>query len=146
MQNRRGSAGDPAQSEEFVVPILEEEAHVEKRRVTTGKVRIRSIVEDVEEIAAATLEEETVDITRVPVDRVVDEVPAVRTEDGVTIVPILEEVLFVEKRLVLKEELHIRRRVSTETVEVPIVLRKERAVVERVAPEDYELSDEDSER
>jgi stress response protein YsnF len=146
MQNRRGSAGDPAQSEEFVVPILEEEAHVEKRRVTTGKVRIRSIVEDVEEIAAATLEEETVDITRVPVDRVVDEVPAVRTEDGVTIVPILEEVLFVEKRLVLKEELHIRRRVSTETVEVPIVLRKERAVVERVAPEGDILSDEESYR
>jgi stress response protein YsnF len=144
MQNRRGSAGDPAQSEEFVVPILEEKARVEKRRVTTGKVRIRSIVEDVEEIAAATLEEETVDITRVPVDRVVDEVPAVRTEDGVTIVPILEEVLFVEKRLVLKEELHIRRRVSTETVEVPIELRKGRAVVERVAPEGDILSDEES--
>ena len=135
MQNRRGSAGDPAQSEEFVVPVLEEEARVEKRRVTTGKVRIRSIVEDVEEIAAATLEEETVDITRVAIDRVVDEVPAVRTEDGVTIVPVLEEVLFVEKRLVLKEELHIRRRVSSETVEVPVTLRKERAVVERVAPE-----------
>ena len=46
MQNRRGSAGDPAQSEEFVVPILEEEARVEKRRVTTGKVRIRSVVEE----------------------------------------------------------------------------------------------------
>src|ERR671910_865958 len=121
MQNRRGSAGDPAQSEEFVVPILEEEAHVEKRRVATGKGRIRSIVGGGGGIAAATLEEDTVDITRVPVDRVVDEVPAVRTEDGVTIVPILEEVLFVEKRLVLKEELHIRRRVSSETVEVPVV-------------------------
>ena len=144
MQNRRGSTGDPAQSEEFVVPILEDEAHVEKRRVTTGKVRIRSMVEDIEEIAAATLEEETVDITRVPVDRVVAEVPAVRTEDGVTIVPILEEVLFVEKRLVLKEELHIRRRISSETVEVPVVLRKERAVVERVAPESDILSDEES--
>ena len=139
MQNRRGSAGNPAQSEEFVLPLFEEEAHVDKRRVTTGKVRIRSVVEEVEEIAAATLEEDTVDVTRVPVDRVVDEVPAVRTEDGVTIVPILEEVPFVEKRLVLKEELHIRRRVSTETVEVPIVLRKERAVVERVPPENDSL-------
>ena len=143
MQNRRGLAGDPAQSDEFVVPILEEEARVEKRRVTTGKVRIRSVVEEVEEIAAATLDEETVDVTRVPVDRVVDEVPAVRTEDGVTIVPILEEVLFVEKRLVLKEELHIRRRVSSETVEVPVTLRKERAVVERVPPVGDIVSDEE---
>jgi stress response protein YsnF len=44
---------------------------------------------------------------------------------------VLEEVLVVEKRLVLKEELHIRRRVETETVEVPVTLRKQRAVVER---------------
>ena len=69
-----------------------------------------------------------------------------RTEDGVTIVPILEEVLFVEKRLVLKEELHIRRRVSTETVQVPVVLRKERAVVERVPPEGDIPSDEERNR
>jgi stress response protein YsnF len=50
-------------------------------------------------------------------------------------VPVLEEVLVVEKRLVLKEELHIRRRATTETVEVPITLRKQRAVVERIDPD-----------
>jgi uncharacterized protein (TIGR02271 family) len=62
---------------------------------------------------------------------VVDHAPEVRTENGVTIVPILEEVLVVEKRLVLKEELHIRKQVATENVEVPVELRKQRAVVER---------------
>jgi stress response protein YsnF len=66
------------------------------------------------------------------VDRVVSEAPAVRTEGDVTIVPVLEEVLFVEKRLVLKEELHIRRTATTETVEVPVTLRRQRAVIERV--------------
>ena len=49
------------------------------------------------------------------------------------IVPVLEEVLVVQKQLVLKEELHIRRRVETEAVEVPVSLRKQRAIVERVA-------------
>lgn len=44
--------------------------------------------------------------------------PEIRTEGDVTIVPVLEEVLVVEKRLVLKEELHIRRRVAAETVEI----------------------------
>ena len=42
----------------------------------------------------------------------------------------------VEKRLVLKEELHIRRRIDTEAVEVPVTLRKQRAIVEREAPDD----------
>ena len=51
-----------------------------------------------------------------------------------TIVPVVEEVLVVEKRLVLKEELHIRRTSQTELVEVPVTLRKQRAVVERQAP------------
>jgi stress response protein YsnF len=43
--------------------------------------------------------------------RIVETAPEIRTEGDVTILPVVEEVLVVEKRLVLKEELHIRRRV-----------------------------------
>jgi stress response protein YsnF len=64
----------------------------------------------------------------------------VRTEGDVTILPILEEVLVVEKRLVLKEELHIRRHLARENVEVPVTLRKERAVVERLTADGQPLS------
>jgi hypothetical protein len=35
----------------------------------------------------------------------------------------------------LKEELHIRRSVTRENIEVPISLRKQRAVVERLGPD-----------
>jgi stress response protein YsnF len=66
---------------------------------------------------------------------VVETAPAIRTEGDVTILPIVEEVLVVEKRLVLKEELHIRRRVGSEAIEVPVTLRKQRAIVERLAPD-----------
>lgn len=108
--------------------------------VTTGKVRVRTVVDVVEEFAKASLDEETVEITRVPIDRVVDRAPDIRTEADVTIVPILEEVLVVEKRLVLKEELHIRKRTSTEEVELPVQRRKQRAVVERVPADEAEKS------
>ena len=37
----------------------------------------------------------------------------------------------MEKRLVLKEELHIRKKRHVEHVEEPVTLRSERAVVER---------------
>jgi len=120
-------------SETEVVPLVEEEAHIGKHEVSTGKVRIRTVTDAVEELAHADLHGEMVEVTRVPVDRVVDEAPQTRTEGGVTIVPVLEEVLFVEKRLVLKEELHIRRQATTETVEMPVTLRRQRAIVERVA-------------
>jgi stress response protein YsnF len=75
------------------------------------------------------------------VGREVDIAPEVRTEDGVVIVPVLEEVLVVEKRLFLKEELHIRRSVTQEEVEVPITLRKQRAVIERLGPEGRPAAD-----
>jgi uncharacterized protein (TIGR02271 family) len=117
------------------IPLIEEEVRIEKREMPTGRVRIRTTTDTIEEIARATLNEDAVEVTRVRVGREVDAAPLVRTEDGVVIIPILEEVLVVEKRLVLKEELHIRRSVTREDIEVPITLRKQRAMVERLGPE-----------
>jgi stress response protein YsnF len=126
-----------------VVPVVEETATVLKRQVTTGKVRVHTHVDTVQELARASLRSDQIDVTRVPIDKVVDAVPTVRTEGDVTIVPVLEEVLVVETKLVLKEEIHIRHRVETENVEVPVVLRRQRAVVERLDAEDRPLADEE---
>ncbi|GJD48651.1 hypothetical protein OPKNFCMD_1374 [Methylobacterium crusticola] len=54
-----------------------------------------------------------------------------RMEGGATLIPVLEEILVVEKRLVLKEDLHLRRTAMGQDVEVPITLRRQHAVVER---------------
>ncbi|KFG67235.1 YsnF/AvaK domain-containing protein [Microvirga sp. BSC39] len=123
-------------SDTEVIPIVEEELRLDKRTVTTGKVRVRTSVDVETELVKATLEGETVEVTRVPVDRIVDHAPEIRTENDVTIIPILEEVLVVEKRLVLKEELHLHRRRTTEDVETTVELRKQRAVIERVPVDD----------
>lgn len=119
-------------AETEVIPLAEEELRVGKRQVTTGKVRISTKVDVVEELARATLDTETVEVTRVPVDRMVDQPPGIRTENDVTIIPILEEVLVVEKRLVLKEELHVRKRTTAEDFEAPVQLRRQSAVIERI--------------
>ncbi|ANY84786.1 hypothetical protein BB934_38845 (plasmid) [Microvirga ossetica] len=121
---------------EEVVPLAEEIATIAKRQVVTGRVRVQTITDTVEELAHAEVQRESVEVTRVPIDKVVETAPAIRTDGDVTILPIVEEVLVVEKRLVLKEELHIWRRIATESVEVPVTLRKQRAIVEREAPDD----------
>jgi len=72
----------------------------------------------------------------VTVGRELQAAPEVRTEGAVLIIPVMEEVLVVEKRLVLKEELHVQRIVSQEQIEVPVAVRKQRAEVERVPPRD----------
>jgi stress response protein YsnF len=119
---------------EQVVPLVEETATVGKR-VTTERVRVQTVTETVEDFARADVQREIVEVIRVPVDRIIEDAPEIRTEGDLVIVPVVEEVLVVEKRLVLKEELHIRRKVATEGVEVPVTLRKQRAVIERLPPD-----------
>lgn len=127
-----GAGRSAIAGESQTIPLIEEEVRIDKREISTGRVRIRTLVETVEENVRADLKGEEVEVTRVPMDRVVTEAPAIRTEGDVTIIPVLEEVLFVEKRLVLKEELHVRRLATEESVEIPVALRKERASIERV--------------
>lgn len=55
-----------------------------------------------------------------------------REENGVLIVPVLEEQLVIQ--LVLKEEVHITRRQHVETVREPVRLRSEHAEVVRLDP------------
>jgi stress response protein YsnF len=50
-----------------------------------------------------------VEIGRVPVGRPVDTMPPVRQEGDTTIVPVVEEIIVVGRRLILKEEVRIRR-------------------------------------
>jgi stress response protein YsnF len=132
--------GQDESSDVEIIPLAEEELRLDKRQVTRAKVRVHTVTDVTQELAKASLEEETVEVTRVPIDRMVEQAPEIRTENGVTIVPILEEVLVVEKRLVLKEELHIRKRTKTEDVEVPVELRKQRAVIERILTDDDETN------
>jgi stress response protein YsnF len=116
----------------IVIPIVEEEARIAKRQVVSGRVIVKTTVDTEERVLKEMLSEETVEVERIAVNRVVDVVPQLRTEGDVTIIPVFEERLVVEKQLFLVEEVRIRRTTSVETVEVPVTLRKERATVERL--------------
>jgi len=117
--------------DEFRVPIVEEEASVTKRVADTERVTVRTIPEEEQVVVRDTVRREQVAVTRVPIDREVAEAPSVRTEGDVTIVPVLEERLVVEKRLFLVEELHVHRTVTAEDVELPTTLRRTRVEIER---------------
>jgi len=130
--------------DEEAIPVVEETARIDKREVQTGRVKVHTVVETSEQMVREALSSQNVKVTRVPVDQPVTRVPVIRTENGITIVPVLEEILVVEKRLILREELHIKQEVSHETVEVPVSLRKQRAVVERVDAQGQRITEEKS--
>lgn len=117
------------------IPIVEEDAWISKRPVVTERVTLRTLTDEEQVIVRDELRQERVDITRVPIGQEVAEAPLMRVEGEVTIVPVLEERLVVEKRLFLVEELHLRRTASLDPVEVPTTLRRTRVEVERTEPD-----------
>lgn len=115
-----------------VLQVLEERLTVETRRRVTGGVRVGTRTEVVDTIAEAELDRYRVEVARVPIGRIVDEVPSARAEGGVSIIPMIEERLVVVKQLFLVEEVHIRHVLEREIVTQPVTLRRQRAVIERL--------------
>lgn len=120
------------------VPLVAETAAISKRFRTTGKVRVKVRTETDRRTLTEELAGEDIEIERVPRNELVEAVPEVRTENDVTIIPLVEEQLVVEKRLVLVEEVRLHRVHTKQTVTVPVELRAERADVEHVEAQSQE--------
>jgi len=122
----------------LVLPVIQEALDVQTRTVEMGRVRIRKLVHEHEEIVDPPLWRDEVVVERVPINRVVEGPISVRSEGETLIIPLLEEVLVVETRFLLKEEIRIsKRRVETHRPQ-RVTLRREEAVVERLTQEDDE--------
>jgi uncharacterized protein (TIGR02271 family) len=125
-------AGAAPSEPPLVLPVTAEALDVQTRRVETGRVRIHKTVQTREVLVDEPLLREEVVIARVPVNRVVEGPIPVRYEKDTMIISLLEEVLVVETRLLLKEEVHITtRRTETHTPE-QVTLRHEDVTIERV--------------
>ena len=116
---------------DVAIPLVEERLITSKRVVETGRVKVQTIVDERETLVQEQLSRVEIDIERVPMNVEVEAVPPVRDEGDVTIIPVVQEVLVVTKKLMLTEELRIRRRRSTQEHSEPVKLRSQRAIVER---------------
>ena len=121
-----------------VIPVVEEILDVRQRRVETGRVRITKVVHEREEEVKAPRVREEVTIERVTLNRMVDAPVSMRQEGDTFIIPLLEEVVVVEKRLMVKEELRITKRRIEEQASQQVKLRREEVVVERVDPSEQQ--------
>jgi stress response protein YsnF len=121
--------------ERLVIPVLAETVSVGRRLVETGGgVRVTKRVRERAEVIEEALLQEDVTVERVAVNRIVDAAPAQRQEGDTLVIPVLEEVLVIEKRLLLREEVRVTRRQRVVREPRTVTLREERAEVERMAP------------
>jgi uncharacterized protein (TIGR02271 family) len=128
------------------IPLLQEHLTLGLRRVETGRVRIHLATTTEDAQVHEPVRRERVEIQRVAVGREVAEAPAVREEEdgAVLVVPVLEEILVTERRIILKEEIRIRRVTTTETIEKTVALHSQTATVERLPPAPRDGPESDS--
>lgn len=120
------------QGEELRIPVIREEAVVRTREVERGGVRVHKTVHEREEVIEQPTYHEQVHVERVAIGRTIDAVPGVREEGDTLIIPVVEEMLVVEKRLVLKEEVRITRQRTQTTEQARVILREEQVQIEQL--------------
>ena len=123
-------------------PLYAEDLTVSKRQIAGDMVQVSTVTRENESFVDETLNHERVQIDRIPIGRQVDAVPPVRQEGDTTILSVVEETVVVERRLILKEEIHIRRLHVSERHQEAVILRKQEAVITRIEPHNSRTSGE----
>jgi stress response protein YsnF len=126
--NRRTQSEAPAP---LLIPLARERLKVGKRRVDVARVIVRTTTEVDPVVVDETLAEDEVRVQRTPVGRFLDQPASPRYDGDVLVIPVMEEVVVVTKRLRLVEEIRIHRRVVRRRHRETVPLRRQRIEVER---------------
>ena len=120
----------------LTLPVIEESLEVGKRVVARGGYRLTKHVDTRVETVDELLRNYRVEIERIPINAPLgsDDLPEPRYEGDTLVVPVIEEVIVTEKRLVLTEEIRITRVAGTHRHPQEVTLRKERVEIERLEP------------
>jgi uncharacterized protein (TIGR02271 family) len=117
-----------------VIALAREELRVTRQVVDRGGVRVRVSVNERDEAVDVLLREQDVQVERIPIGRVIEHPPETRQEGNTLVIPVVEEILVVERRLILREEIHIRRTERQRPARETARLRSEAAEVELIQP------------
>lgn len=125
---------NPAETDEnsVIIPIIQEDVVIGKEIVETGKVKISKKISEHQQTIDMPLLQEQVSVERVAINRFVDTPPEIRQDGDMMIIPVLEEQIVVQKRLVLIEELHVRKQVVEANHSEEVTVRKEDVDIKRI--------------
>lgn len=118
---------------EIAIPLHVEDVSFSRRKVERGvQIHIQTVTHD--RVVDEALVHDRIEIEHVAIGRPVDSAPPVREEGDTTVISVVEEVLVVERRLILKEEIRLHRVRTTEQHRELVTLRDQQIVIERVEP------------
>ncbi|SFE96649.1 YsnF/AvaK domain-containing protein [Spirosoma endophyticum] len=124
---------ESSSTERVTIPRIEEQLQVGKQTLETGRVRLTKTVHETREAVAIPLLREAYTVERLALHEYVDEVPVTRQEGETTIYSVVNEVLVVQKRLLLVKEIRVTKQQIRHEETQTVQLRREEITVERTA-------------
>ena len=124
-----------------VMHLLAEDLEVDRRQVEAGRVQIRRITRTESREVDEELARLDAEIEHVAIGIEVESVPAVRETEDRIIIPVVEEIVVVERRLMLREEIHVHKRHSSARHQEQVILRIQEALVTRLPPQGQPIGD-----
>jgi uncharacterized protein (TIGR02271 family) len=118
----------------LVLPVTEEEIDVTKRFVDTGRgINVKPKVTTREELVELPLASDELVIERIPKGMLLedDREYGIREENGAIVIPVIEEVVVVEKRRRLVEEVRVVRRSVQRLHQETVTLKKHDVEIQR---------------
>ena len=124
--------GDRGAAQDKRLALHDEEIAIVRRRVPRGTVGGGETPRRPPPLGRPPRTPQPGEVERIPINAFVDAAPPLREEGDVTILSVVEEVVVTERRLLLREEVRMRRVVTAETHAETVVLRTEEATIERI--------------
>lgn len=120
------------EGEEIIIPVLKEELQIDKEVIETGRVHIIKKITEEKNTVEVPIKYTEVNVERKPKNEYVDaNHQAIRYEGDTIIVSVLKEVVVVQKKILLVEELHINKTQHQETHTEEVTLKSEQISVKR---------------
>lgn len=133
-QSSAGTSGsDATGAGEMTIPLVAEQARIDKHTVTTGTVRLHRATETRTETVGLPLTRTTWEVDRSPVGQLYTEKPEPRQEGDTMIFPLVEERLVAKREYFLVEEVRVRQVATTTDRTATLELKRDVLDVERTS-------------
>ena len=116
---------------EQVIPLVEEQAVMGKKTVTTGTVRLQRGTETFTDSVSLPVTRVGWEIERIPIGQLYSERPEIRQDGEETVYPLVEERLVATREYFLIEEVRVRRVATTTERTATVDLKRDVLTVER---------------
>jgi stress response protein YsnF len=127
---KESGENDLNRSEKIQIPVIAEVLKIKTITKPNARVQVKKEITEQLIEESILLEEEDLEVKQVAVNKFITEVPpAIRQDSNTTIISVIKEVLVVEKKLMLVEEIHITKTKKQTKTEVSEIVRTEEAKI-----------------